>query len=842
MSFMNILDRFSEHLREVLAKAMQLASALRHRQLEPIHLFRCLADEKGAMAAEIISRFKIELKTIDRLILELPAENTEAGANRNSVAQNQIPPLSEASKIALEKAMLLAQQSGGNFLGSEHLLAAILELNDRDVGRLLEISGVRPKEIIEQATASIDSAAQFPRLGDAEAAAEKIQDNILGRMAGELAPMQPPRRKKTGKKETALEYFANELTAQENLKNLDPVIGREKEIERLTQILCRRTKNNPVLLGDPGVGKTAIVEGLAKKIAAGEAPAALLNKRIYALDMGLLIAGTIYRGEFEGRLKEVIDEASADPNIVLFIDEMHNIVGAGSNQGTMDAANLLKPALSRGLIRCIGSTTPNEYKKFVEIDAALERRFQPIYVHEPSEEEAKQILSGVKKNYEEYHGVEITEEAVNAAVDLSARHISGKFLPDKAIDILDETAAAKRLQTENPAEEKTLADLRKKLRALPNEKEKAALEGRFGEAIKMKEDEGRLRNEIKKMENIVRQRRPDTIAKVTARDILEQVAKITGAEPSELVTDRKGKFEAIETTLKKQISGQDEALEEIVRFVRQASLGVSNPDRPLLSLLFVGESGVGKTETAKILAKALYPNQDALLKLNMAEFTESHSTAKLLGSPAGYVGYREANQFTDRIKINPHCLVLFDEIDKAHAEVLKLLLDMLESGEITDSVGKKISLKHAIIILTTSFGAEEAQKGAFGFATAAKDGFEPKARLIEKLKERFTPELINRLDNVCLFKPLARADLIKIAELEIAQLNERLKKYETAITVETAVLELLLKQLPEKNANARDIRQRVRWLVEGQISEMIIRDRLKPLYRLTCAKDALRLK
>ena len=838
MSFMNILDRFSEHLRETLARAMQTAIELKNPEVEPLHLVFALSRERGSVASEILGRLKLDPKLLEQSLLSLPAMagKESAAEGKKKVAQELFPPLSVLSRTALERAIMLAQKNQHSHLGTEHLLAGLLALNDKRVEEVFKLSKIKVEDLNRQIDAVLKNASQFPRLDEAAELAERLRGNLSEMPLGQM-PIMLGRK---GKEESALSAFAIELTAADNQKNLDPVIGREAEIERLIQILCRRTKNNPVLLGDPGVGKTAIVEGLAKKIAAGEVPSLLREKKIFALDMGLLIAGTIYRGEFEARLKEIIDEAAEDPETVLFIDEIHNIVGAGSNQGTMDAANLLKPALSRGLLRCIGSTTPAEFKKYIESDAALERRFQPIFVREPSEEETIKILAGLKPNYEKYHSVKISDEALNAAVELSVRHISGKFLPDKAIDLLDETAAAKRLAGQSAAMD-VLTQKRLALRKMRQEKETAALDERFGEALQIKDNSDRLAGEIKEMEKKSSQQEKEAPI-ISAADVLNQVAKITNATPSELTMGEKEKYAHLEQELKKRVIGQDEVVADVSRLVRQAQLGLSAPERPLAGMLFVGESGVGKTELAKTLAKALYPNQDALVKLDMSEFTEAYGISKLLGSPAGYIGYRDANQFGDRLKMNPYSVVLFDEIDKAHAEVLKILLQILEEGEVTDATGKKISLKHAIIILTTSFGSDELKRGDLGFSRDEEKAAENRKRLIEKLKERFTTELINRLDQICLFRSLEPADLAKIAELEIVELNSRLKKYRTAVSAEPDTLNWLITGLPEKKSNARDVRRMIRTMVEGQLGEIILKGQVKPLYRLAAKNQTLALK
>ncbi|TAN33590.1 ATP-dependent Clp protease ATP-binding subunit [Patescibacteria group bacterium] len=794
---MNIMDRFSTHLREALVRGIRLATELGNEQVEPAHLLFALFTQKGSVAAEMLVKFKIDSKTIERAIMDLPSRKSERQEGFN--AQIIITPLSAGAKAAMEKAILSAQENSHNYIGTEHLLYALIKIKDNILENIFSASNTDERELLAQVESLLANSTKFPAISEMADIFEKIQENLEENFLPPSAP-RPNDKNKNKKKNGALEYFAANLTSPDIQKYIDPVIGRQAEIERLEHILCRRTKNNPILLGDPGVGKTAIVEGMAKKILANDVPDILLNKKIYSLDMGLLIAGTIYRGEFEARIKQIIDEVAANPDIILFIDEIHNIVGTGSNQGTMDAANILKPALARGQIRCIGATTPGEYKKYIESDPALERRFQPIYIKQPSVEETIKILSGVRKNYEQYHNLKITNSAIEAAVKLSDRFIANKLLPDKAIDLLDETGAAKRLKTRLPLAEKI---------------------HRFGI--------------------------------ITADDVARQLAKIIQTPVDSLLLNEKERLVSLEDELKKYIVGQDETIGGVSKFIRQAQLQLSNPNRPMASFLFVGESGVGKTELAKVMAQALYPGREALIKLDMSEFSESHSVSKLLGSPAGYVGYRESNQLIDALKINPYSVILFDEIDKAHKDVSKLLLQMLENGEATDSSGKKVSLKHSVIVLTTSWGAQDIKKSAFGFSGSKTDNNchsresgnpvakETESRLKEKLKEFFSAELINRLDKIFLFNNLSAEDLGKIGQMEIERLNERLKRYKTAVAAEPEFLDWLTR-VSAKNSNARDVRQEVRGAIENLMAEIILAENIKDGYSLFVEEDRIRIR
>ncbi|MBI5728753.1 MAG: ATP-dependent Clp protease ATP-binding subunit [Candidatus Magasanikbacteria bacterium] len=838
---MNLLDRFSTHLRDVLAQSIHLSVELRHLEVEPIHLFFTLLNQKGSIAAEIMRRFKITPSLVEDAILTLPVRSERPNITARNPTELVLTPLSNNAKLTLEKAMTIAEENRHNYIGTEHLLAALIFLNDRRIDNVLTTQKIDRNDLNQQLATVLANASHFPHLSDVGDIIEHFEEHAEA--ATPVDQFEPIKEIKKGrKKDSALDFFAANLTDPKTQKTIDPVIGREKEIERVIQILCRRTKNNPLLLGEPGVGKTAIVEGLAKKILAGEVPDLLLNKKIYSLDLGLLIAGTIYRGEFEARLRQVVDEVIHNSSIILFIDELHNIVGAGANQGAMDAANLLKPALSRGQIRCIGATTPQEYKKYIENDAALERRFQPIIAKEPSADDTIKILSGIKENYELYHRVTITHPAIVAAVRLSERYITNKFLPDKAIDLLDETAAAKRLSVKRNGASTKLFRLEQQLEKTILAKESAAADDHFNEAVELKKQEEALRADIKKATTASGEEKITKLGTVTERDIAEQVAKITGTSPAELLLDDATSLTTIENRLKHYIVGQDEVIAQVSRHIRQAKLGLSNPDRPLASFLFVGESGIGKTELAKSIALALYSNPDALIKLDMSEFNESFGVSKLLGSPAGYVGYKETNHFTDKIKMNPYSVVLFDEIDKAHRDIVKLLLQILENGVITDSTGKKISLKHAILILTTSLGAADMKKGLLGFGGSATTKIETRTRAIEKLKDYFSVEVINRLDQICFFEPLTEASLTAIAGLELARFNDQLKPYHTTVSSDKKVLEWVVGQLNTKNGGAREVRQYIRGHIENLISNIILRGKIKKKYALTIGEKALALK
>lgn len=830
---MNIVDRFSKHLENILATSAQLAGVIGNQKVEPIHFLYALILQKGSVAAEVLRRLKIKPTTVEQEINKLPTIKKRTGGHVKLAENISFTPTCQQ---ILDRALLLAEEHKNNYVGSEHLLTALVRANDQTVNEVFKNSKISLDVIKQQLDVVLNNASQFPRLAEVLESGDLIGEMMEPRDA--QRPALPHSKRNTGR-DSALDFFAANLTAAEWQKNLDTVIGREKEIERLIQIISRRTKNNPILLGEPGVGKTAIIEGLAKRIAANDVPEILLGKKIYALDMGLLVAGTSFRGEFESRLKQVMEEVAADPDIILFIDEIHNIVGAGSGQGTMDASNILKPALARGQVRCIGATTPAEFKKHIEGDAALERRFQPIFVDEPSPEETVKIIRGIKSSYEAHHQVAISDEAVIMAVDMSIRHLSGKFLPDKAIDLIDETAAAVRIKTKPAGLRSRLVKLKQELDVIVLKKETAAREGKITDALEWKTLEEDIRGKISDVEIAEAHKRNHYSATVTAADISDQVSRITGTKPFSLSKDRFASTD-LKTSLKKRVIGQDEVVDVVANLIKRAELGLSQPHKPMASLLFSGPSGVGKTELAKQLATALYPGRHSLIKLDMSEYSEAFGVSKLLGSPAGYVGYKEANSFTDTLRVNPYVVILFDDIDKAHRDVTKTLLQMLEDGQVRDSTGRKISLKHAIIILTTTVGADEAARLGFGFDNRFQNAAgQSRLAAIDKLKEYFSPELINRLDEVCFFNTLSVENLAKVIALEIEDLNSQLTSFKTKIVV--ADKTLLSLTASQKNIGARELRRTVRLRLEQALADILEKKKIKSQYTIKLVNEQITL-
>jgi len=780
-----ILDKFTGHLRDALARAIAVATEVGSPHVAPVHLLYSLALQKGSVAHEILHKVNLTTEAMQPYLTATPVVKKEP---ITAAATVTIPELTPHAKQALERAMLIAADYEHAHVGTEHLLSGILHIKNAPVQTLLERLHITPKRIEKHLENILQSTSRFPLLEDIDEMVDDMSSTDTG-----LLPLQTKDEKKSKKKQTKmLDYFATELTNSDAQKNIDPVIGREEEIDRVIHILARRTKNNPVLLGEPGVGKTAIAEGLAKKIMNGDVPDTLLGKRLYALDIGLVIAGTIYRGEFETRLKQIIDEVTADPNIILFIDELHTIVGTGSTQGSMDAANILKPALARGHIRCIGATTIDEYKKYIESDPALERRFQAIFVDEPTLSKAHAILQGVKVYYEQFHGVNITKRALWEAVELSDRFIQNAHLPDKALDLIDEAAAGVRVRGARNTSTRKMHALRKQIQELRRQKEEAVYNEQFDQALKLKKDE---KNLIRKL-NTVKHESRATVARprITRADIARVVSRITNLPIEHVMRRGHDLYVDLEKKLGSRVLGQENAAHTVADRLRVAAAGLHDERRPFASFLFVGPSGVGKTELAKQLAATLYPNRNGLIRLDMSEFSEGFGVSKLLGAPAGYVGYREATPVLDRLKHQPHSIVLFDNIDKAHRDVMRLLLQILEEGEITDSAGKAISFKQAVIILTATTEKRLFDVDGIGFSGPTHGEEEKKipAALSTWLKEVLGDELVGRMDAVVPFKPLSRETLKRIITLHIDALNQQLKKQSRRLLVTQPVIDLLI--------------------------------------------------
>lgn len=805
----DIIDKFSTHLKSVLTNALAHATQTNRHQIEVRHLLWALGLQKGCIASEILKKSNVEEPQLATLIRK------RKSVSRPLKNESVILELSSEAKRVVEKAVLIASQYGHHYVGTEHLLYGILEVNPEELHPFFQTHEINTQAMQRHVSVILKSLSRFPEFSDALPTEQETDEEHPGVMMLKARPV--PQQQSTT---PALDFFGRDLTAKHIQETIDPVIGREKEIERMMEILCRRTKNNPLLLGDPGVGKTAIVEGLAKHIAEGTVPAPLQDKRVISLDLAHVIAGTTYRGEFEGRLHQIIEEVQEDPDIILFIDEIHSMVGAGSASGSMDAASILKPALARGEIRCIGATTSQEYKQFIEKDGALERRFQNIWVKEPSVKKTKQILTGIAPYYESYHQIKITKEAIHQAVYLADRYVQDSRLPDKAIDLLDEALASVRIKLSHKEVDTHKRQLKRQLQEIRRKKHQAVLEERFEDAIMLKNQETDCSTQLSELVTDEQDTKP--LASLSGRDIAHVVSRITGIEIESLLCEQKG-LTHLERLMKRHIIGQDETTSLVARALRRAKSGVGDPNRPLASFLFLGPSGVGKTEMAKVISKEFFKDKKALIRFDMSEYSEGFTVSKLLGAPAGYVGYREQAKLTDQIKQRPHSIILFDEFEKAHKDVQNILLQMLEEGEIADATGKKISFKHSVIIITTNIGLERFENGSVGFYSHDDERQAHLHHDIRKeLEERLRPELLNRLDHVCVFKPLTLDVMKKIAVKQLRELSRRLRGQKIHLSHDEDVAHLIASHA-DPNLGARDIRRQIQEQIEHKVAEKLLK-------------------
>ncbi len=820
----DILEKFTGHLKTTLAKAYAIAIELRSPGIHPEHLLLALLSHRGSVAGELLRKARLSSEELRRGIKE--ATLVDDGFVREEAGTADAPKLTADAKRAVEKAVLTANVHGHKYVGTEHLLAGLLQTGSPVIEAVLADQRVDGEKLRDQVAMVLKSTGKFPEITETfeegtPAGSRKQREKV--------AVKEKAVKKKAEKTKTpALDFFAVDLTDPKFQEHVDPVIGRDKEIERTIQILCRRTKNNPMLLGEPGVGKTAIVEGLAKNIVEGKVPEVLVDKRILSLDLGLMLAGTIYRGEFEGRIKQVIDEVKANPEIILFIDEAHTIMGAGATNGSLDAANILKPALARGELRCIGATTLAEYKKHFEGDGALERRFQAVQVDPPKAEDAILILKGLRQHYEEYHGVEITDAAIEAAVSMSERYITDRFLPDKAIDLIDEAAATVRIAQASEEGGKKLRGIEDELADVREQKQKAVNNENFVQALELKAREKQLIKQLK--EAAVGGKKKETVGSIGRAEIATVVARATGIPAQDLLITEKDRLLNLEQHLAEHVVGQTEAVRQVAEFVRRAKAGISHPRRPMASFLFLGTSGIGKTELAKTLAEVVFQDPTAMVRVDMSEFGESFSTAKLVGAPAGYVGYKDSNKFTDAVKRKPYSLVLFDEIEKAHGDVHNLLLQVLDDGHLTDASGRKIDFTHSIIVMTSNVGSGEILTTPIGFGNVSDDvtegmKAETKGNVMSALEKHFRPEFINRIDKVIVFDPLTKADLAKVAKLQVDELSTRLfKEYGVKVVATAKALELIAEKAWNPMYGARGVRRQIQELVENQLARDLLGD------------------
>jgi ATP-dependent Clp protease ATP-binding subunit ClpC len=788
---------FTEDARRALKWAQREAARMNHAHLGTEHLLLGLLREKEGIASRVLRELGLQSGDVQHMV------------ERLSVAQSKSPfpdadiDLTPRTKRVLELAKDEAQRRGDSRIDTHHILLGLIRQGDGTALEVLNHLGVTGEQV---------------RL---------YTDRLLQRQ-----PVSAGRQKREATrsaKPSLVDQLAIDLTAMAEQNKLDPVIGRQQEIERVIQILARRTKNNPALIGDPGVGKTAIVEGLAQRIVAGETPEPLLDKRVLQLDVGSLVAGTMYRGQFEERLKKVIAELKESDNIV-FIDEVHMLVGAGSAGSAVDAANLLKPALARGELQCIGATTLEEYRKHIESDAALERRFQPVMVNEPTVEETIEILRGIRAAYEHHHGLRISDEALEAATRLAARYISDRYLPDKAIDVIDETSSRVRMYKSPQA--KNLRNLFAELKIAQRAKEEAIEEHRYEDAAALRDKEIDLEERLQSLRD---EQNAQNTAVVTPADVAEVVSMWTGIPLTQLHSAESERLLHMEEELHKRIVGQDEAIAAIAKAVRRARAGLKDPHRPIGSFIFLGPTGVGKTELAKALAEFMFGSEDALIQLDMSEFMERHSVARLVGAPPGYIGYEDAGQLTETVRRKPFSIVVFDEVEKAHPEAFNMLLQIMEEGNLSDARGRKVDFRNTILIMTSNIGAELIkQQAGLGFAIprdeeadAERDYDEMREKLLEELKRTFRPEFLNRVDSVIVFHALNREEIAQIVELELAKVRKRLSESDTDLQVTDAAKALLAKEGYSDEYGARPLKRAIQNRVEDALSDAILEHRFE---------------
>lgn len=813
----DFLARFTTHLKEALQKALGFAVKNGRQYVEPGDLIVGLLYEKGAIGTELLLKAGVTLDHAEQAFKGTPdpAARGEAAA----------PDLSPTVKKVLERCILMAHLHEHKYVGTEHLVGALLTVDLPDVKDFFATHDVNTESLKEQVTNILASTSKFPELGAPHP--ESLSDETPGAPSAQSPHANAPRGAAgnaaglPGRRgpSSALEAFARELTTPETAEKLDPVIGRDPELQRVIEILCRRSKNNPILLGEPGVGKTAIVEGLARLLAAGDVPDALHGKRLLSVDLALTVAGTMYRGEFEARLKQLTEEVKNDPNIILFIDELHNIVGAGSTSGSLDAANILKPALARGEIRCIGATTWAEYKKHIEPDAALERRFQPVSVEEPTPEATRHMLEGLRERYAKHHGVTYTDDAVDAAVHLAERYLTDRMFPDKSVDLLDEAAAAVVAGQRNNDTMERLRTLEAARLEATSSKEAAVAANRLDDAEMWRQREAQFETDYDALTKELATKRAAANLHVTAQDVASVVARMAHVPRETILATERERMAVLENQLTQRVVGQTDAVAIVANAVRKARLGLADINRPRVSLLFAGPSGTGKTELARTLAHELFGRKDALIKIDMSEFAEGHAASKLLGSPAGYVGYRETNRFTDQIRKRPHSVVCFDEIEKAHPEVQHLLLQLLEDGQLTDGTGRPISFRQSYIVLTSNIGADAVSRKSLGFHggdITDHDAFEHYIR--NQLEDRFRPEFLNRLDHIVPFRPLESTHIRAIIKRELDAALQRVERAQRiACIAGEDVMDWLVAQPIAEKEGARAARR----LVDRAITDVI---------------------
>ncbi|AIY03969.1 ATP-dependent Clp protease ATP-binding protein [Planococcus sp. PAMC 21323] len=783
-----MFNRFTQRAQKVLQLAQEEAIRMKHESIGTEHILLGLIREGGGIAAKALEAIEVNTQLIEEGVKELVG-----------VGEKEVGPIvhyTPRAKKVIELSVDESRKLGHSYIGTEHLLLALIREGEGVAARVLGNAGVSLNKARQQV---------LQLLGSNEQTSTGTSPN---------ASANTP----------TLDGLARDLTQVAREGGLDPVIGRSDEITRVIEVLSRRTKNNPVLIGEPGVGKTAIAEGLAQQIVNNEIPETLRDKRVMVLDMGTVVAGTKYRGEFEDRLKKVMDEIRQAGNVILFIDELHTLIGAGGAEGAIDASNILKPSLSRGELQCIGATTLDEYRKYIEKDAALERRFQPIQVDEPSVEESIQIIRGLRDRYEAHHRVKITDEAIEAAAKMSDRYISDRFLPDKAIDLIDEAGSKVRLRSYTTPPD--LKELESRLEAARSEKNEAVQSQEFEKAASLRDAEQKLQSQLDKTKKEWKEKQGKEESEVTVEDIAKVVSMWTGIPVSKLAQTESDKLLNLEAILHNRVIGQNEAVTSISKAIRRARAGLKDPKRPIGSFIFLGPTGVGKTELARALAESMFGDEEAMIRIDMSEYMERHSTSRLVGSPPGYVGYEEGGQLTEKVRRKPYSVVLLDEIEKAHPDVFNILLQVLEDGRLTDSKGRRVDFRNTVIIMTSNVGAEELKYNkyvGFNLDDAKTDYKDMKGKMLAELKKAFRPEFLNRVDDMIVFHSLEKENLREIVNLMTKQLVDRLKEQDIDLELTDAALEKVANEGYDPEYGARPLRRSLQKHVEDRLSEELLK-------------------
>ncbi len=798
-----MIYKFTNKAKKVIEIANDISVELGHNYIGTEHILYGLVKEGEGIAAKVLLNKGITEDKVLKKIEELLGRGKDIKESLGFTPR---------TKKVLENAFLEAKRIGYNFIGTEHLLLAIMKEENCIAVRIITELKVEITKIYNEIAKVINE----------EETDQEASQGPLKRGRGSFAATP------------TLNQFGEDITEKAEEGKFDNIVGRDKEIERIIQILSRRTKNNPCLIGEPGVGKTAIVEGLAEKIVTEEIPESLREKRIVSMDISGMVAGAKYRGDFEERIKKAISEVKKVGDVILFIDEIHTIVGAGAAEGAIDAANILKPLLARGEIQLIGATTIEEYRKYIEKDSALERRFSPVDIGEPTEKETIQILNGIRDKYEAHHNVKITNEAIESAVSLSTKYITDRFLPDKAIDLIDEAASQVRMKIFTEPEE--IKTLQEQIDIIMREKEEAIYNQNFEKAAIIRDKEKEMKDNLEKLLNNWRKQKNKEIIEITEDNVSDVVSRWTGIPVQKLNQDENEKLKHLEEKLHERVIGQNEAVEAVAKAIRRGRIGLKDPKRPIGSFLFLGPTGVGKTELSKALAEILFDNENAMIRLDMSEYMEAHSISKLIGSPPGYVGFDNGGQLTEKIRRKPYSVILFDEIEKAHPDVMNILLQILEDGHLTDSQGREVNFKNTIIIMTSNLGARhitDKKSLGFGGSNDTKSNNEKneydeiKSEVMKELKRELRPEFINRIDEIIVFHKLNDDEITKIAKMMIKEVERRLKEQKFIVTIEPSVAEMIVKTGIDKSFGARPLRRKIKNLVEDKISEEILEGNLK---------------